>query len=133
MAAQPRFERGLDGPEPSGLPLADRAIRLNFTIYHLTNQFFLCQNTIMLTRKDLKEEIEIAVAHISQVLTKALATLATKEELAKVETRLENIETDVRDIKRDVRDLKADTPTAKEFQNHEKRITNLEKRSSLLN
>lgn len=25
-AAQPRFERGLDGSEPSGLPLADRAI-----------------------------------------------------------------------------------------------------------
>lgn len=26
FAAQPRFERGLDGSEPSGLPLADRAI-----------------------------------------------------------------------------------------------------------
>jgi hypothetical protein len=29
LAAQPRFGRGLDGPEPPGLPLADRAI-INF-------------------------------------------------------------------------------------------------------
>jgi len=86
------------------------------------------------SRKEFKEGIETAVAQISKAVVKALDNVATKDDLKKVEYRLDKVEgsieelkTEVVSVKNDVRDLKADSPTAKEFADHEKRITVLEK------
>lgn len=94
----------------------------------------------MLTRKDLKEEIENAIAQISKTIGKSLENLATKEEIKKLATkeemqgmerrlsdRIGGVESELGYVKSEIRDLKTDTPTAKEFQNHETRISRLEK------
>jgi len=85
----------------------------------------------MLTRKDLKEEIENAIAQISKAVEKSLEDLATKEEMRGMEKRLGDrigrVESEVSYLKSDIRDLKADAPTAKEFHGHEVRISRLEK------
>lgn len=37
LAARPRFERGLNGPEPFGLPLADRASSMGIVASEVEN------------------------------------------------------------------------------------------------
>ncbi|HUV72366.1 MAG TPA: hypothetical protein VMW25_05135 [Clostridia bacterium] len=98
----------------------------------------------MITKKDLDEAIETAVAQISKAVIKAtenmatkddLKSLATKDDLKRVENRLggvENrlggVETDVKIIKREVHYLQKNTPNQIEFKDHEKRIKRLENR-----
>lgn len=90
----------------------------------------------MITKKDLDEAIETVIAQISKAIIKATENMATKDDLKRVENRLDGVEnrlgkveTELIYVKNDVRDLKADSPTAKEFNNHEKRIKRLENKA----
>lgn len=89
-------------------------------------------------RKELKEDIETAVAQIMESIVKLVATkedlkflaakddlkaFAAKDDLKNTETRLSN---EIKDVKRQIDDLKADTPAPQEFADHEKRISKLE-------
>lgn len=75
-------------------------------------------------RKELKDDIETAVA---QVIDTMIKFTASKEDLKRVEDRLANVEIEVKDVKRSINDLKADIPSPQEFTAHEKRIGRLEK------
>ena len=96
-------------------------------------------NSDYVTKRDLKEALDDAVAHIVGAISKTLedyATkddlkgLATKDDLKNLSSELDNtkqeLKADIRDLRRDVTDLKADTPTPQEFIDHEKRIKKLE-------
>jgi hypothetical protein len=94
------------------------------------------------TKKDLTEVLDDAVAQIVGAVSKTLENyptkddvkdfvtkddlkiLATKDDLEDVKTELK---TEIREIKGLLNDLKADTPTPQEIQNHEQRILKLEK------
>ena len=82
-------------------------------------------------RKEFKNELEILLAQIVKAFSETskdfatkedLKNLATKEELRGVEGRLDGIEhrldrveADITDIKRDVQDIKADMPAREDF------------------
>lgn len=96
----------------------------------------------MLTKQDLKEEIEklrrefkneleILLAQIVKAFSEVLKDVATKKDLKEVEERLggrldgvggrlDGVEADITDIKRDVRDIKADMSTKDDFKNLKK-------------
>ena len=83
----------------------------------------LTKSDILNIRKEIKEQVETAIAQIIEAVIK---NTASKDDLKRVEDRLGKVEVDVKDIKRSINDLKADTPTPQEYQNHEKRIKKLE-------
>lgn len=74
-------------------------------------------------RKELKNDIETAIAQVIEVVIKYTAS---KEDLKKVEEKLGKIEVEVKDVKRSINDLKADVPTPQEVIDHENRISKLE-------
>lgn len=78
-------------------------------------------------RKEIKKDLEDAVAQVIEAVMKWGTGLATKEDLKRVEDRLVNVEIEVKDVKRTINDLKADLPTPQEFVLHDKRIGRLEK------
>lgn len=71
-------------------------------------------------RKELKNDIETAVAQIIEFVMKYAAS---KEDLKEFK---EEVKLEFRDTRRQINDLKADTPAPQEFAGHEKRIANLE-------
>lgn len=90
----------------------------------------LTKDDLLKIRKEIKEEVETAVA---QVIEAVMNYAASKDDmkrvenrLGKVENRLGKVETEVKDVKRSINDLKADTPTPQEFEDHEGRIKKLE-------
>ncbi len=80
-------------------------------------------------RKELKDDIETAVAQVIEFVMKYAASkedlkqFATKEDLKEFK---EEVKSEFRDVRRQINDLKADTPTPQEFTDHEKRIAKLE-------
>jgi hypothetical protein len=94
------------------------------------------------TKKDLTEALDDAVAQIVGAVSKTLEDyptkddvkdFATKDDLKNLATKddLENVKTElkteIREIKGQLNDLKADVPTPQELNDHETRILKLEK------
>ncbi|OGG26101.1 hypothetical protein A2960_03840 [Candidatus Gottesmanbacteria bacterium RIFCSPLOWO2_01_FULL_39_12b] len=75
-------------------------------------------------KREIKSVIENAATQILDAVSRGFEVLATKDDLKRVENKLESVESE---LKREINDLKADTPTPQEYRNHEKRISRLEK------
>jgi hypothetical protein len=87
------------------------------------------------TKKDLTEALDDAVAQIVGAVSKTLEDYPTKDDLNDVKIELKEEISDVKDelkgelreVKNQITDLKADSPTSQEYQDHETRILKLEK------
>lgn len=74
------------------------------------------------TKNDLRESVDAILVGMNNIYLELIDKMATKDDLKKLETklesRMENIETEVGFVRQDISDIKADlslTPTRREF------------------